>query len=141
MPDEENTFTTVYRNYSQAQCQLECLIWRSRRRCGCLPWDFPNPRHFFDEDDGVDDVFSVCDHLGQVCFRQAMDRGAEAAGCGAEAAGCGAGAGVCPADCAKEMYTHAFAVSELHAEWECRRGGPLRRLACVFMGSPSIKYI
>ena len=60
--DELPENMTIFREYSQAACEMERRLKAARSRCGCTPWDSP-----FEGDD-----VRICDLFGDYCFTDVM---------------------------------------------------------------------
>ena len=41
LPDENVFGETIFKGYTQAQCEFECRARLGLESCKCLPWDFP----------------------------------------------------------------------------------------------------
>ena len=58
-PDEANK-ESIFSNYSQASCELECKSNFAREKCHCTPWNFPSPASL--------EKPTICDLFGSNCF-------------------------------------------------------------------------
>jgi len=63
-PDEANEHTSLFKEYTHAGCQYECMLELAKKTCNCIPWDFPY---------GNDADTDLCDYLGYFCFNKVLD--------------------------------------------------------------------
>jgi len=66
-PEEGEEKISLFSNYSQAACQMECMLAYARSVCGCTPWEYPSPNTF-----GKNQSLFLCDFLGHYCFNEVM---------------------------------------------------------------------
>ena len=52
----------LFKDYSEINCNFECLLKSAYNECGCMPWDFPH----------LNSSMTICDRLGRDCFKQSI---------------------------------------------------------------------
>ena len=62
--DHETHENSLFKIYSQANCEYECYVKKSFDFCGCIPWDFIK----------VDESAPECDIFGRTCFFHAIEK-------------------------------------------------------------------
>ena len=62
--DHETHENSIFKIYSQANCQYECQVSEAIQACKCLPWDFLHYEKYAPE----------CDIFGRTCFFQTIER-------------------------------------------------------------------
>ena len=61
------------RNYTFKTCEFECFLRKSNEKCGCTPWNYPQPS---------EDISEICDGPKSYCFETAMKSGYLYTDCG-----------------------------------------------------------
>ena len=59
----ENDDLTIFKVYTEANCNFECKLKIALEKCHCMPWDYP---HF-------NDSVATCDRFGGLCFKNFLD--------------------------------------------------------------------
>ena len=59
----ENDDMTIFKVYTEANCNFECKLKIALENCHCMPWDYP---HF-------NDSVATCDRFGGLCFKMFLD--------------------------------------------------------------------
>ena len=54
--------TGLFKEFSEANCNFECLLKTAYNQCGCMPWDYPH----------LNSSMTICDRLGRDCFKQSI---------------------------------------------------------------------
>lgn len=62
---KDNHDLKLFSQYSQAACEFECQIQMATRKCGCVPWDYPQL--------ATDDLLPICEAWGRYCFVSVLE--------------------------------------------------------------------
>ena len=54
--------TGLFKDYSEANCNFECLLRVAYDDCGCMPWDYPH----------LNSSMVICDRWGRHCFKRSI---------------------------------------------------------------------
>ena len=52
----------LFKEYSEANCNFECLLRAAYADCGCTPWDYPQ----------LNSSMTICDRWGRHCFKKSL---------------------------------------------------------------------
>ncbi len=83
--DEKSGYVEMFKEYSQAACQFECMLKFARSLCHCTPWNMPFPPD--------QNPLAICDFYGNVCFEEMMNENRMIENCD------------CPVDCNTVKFT------------------------------------
>ena len=91
----ESSGLSLFLNYTQSGCILECKLKLAHDSCGCTPWDFPQPPSH---------QISLCNMSESVCFSSALSLEGAPGQCD------------CPPSCQETEYPYTLYSEPI--EWE-----------------------
>ncbi len=72
---ETDGIMEIFKEYSQADCQFECMLKMARKKCQCTPWNMPTI---------PGQPLTICDIYGNYCFDNIMSQLDLMEGCNCE---------------------------------------------------------
>ena len=105
---------SIFNDYTQVNCQFECLLKSSYEKCHCVPWDFPK----------LNETWKICDLFGRECFKTLMKNTTESSKCN------------CPLDCATTRYAYSIDTTPLNPALICSNKNVEKFLASGITGDP-----
>ena len=89
----------IFKSYNKASCLFECAMLKAHKKCGCIPWDYPQ----------FDEGLPICLRQQDQCFREHLKNPQIFKTCD------------CPRSCSSITYSYSVVSSPLNFRQDCQR--------------------